>query len=139
MSRSTQYIGLTKAADDFIKKGFTPELDNLQVLERKYNDKDIYWEKRSAAGMFDEEIPLGTWRRTFSGRDVLIREVLQTSPWSGGPMLFTCLEIDFGNGNNWDKPGDEKYDQTSVAVCFQWIDDPTVTDEYDDVTGRMWI
>jgi hypothetical protein len=138
MSRSTQFIGLTNDAIAWIKD--LNSGDNLKVLEQKYNDKDLYFEKRSTQGMFDEEIPLRTWRRFYGkgNREVLIREVLQCSPWSSGPMLFTCLEIDFGNGKHSDSPGDEKFDGTSTAQCFQWVDDPSVENEADRVKGHMW-
>lgn len=139
MSRSTQFIGLTKAAQDYIDS-FNLK-DNLRYLEQKNNDKDLFWEKRSTFGMFEEDIPLRTWRRFSpkSNKDILIREIVQATPWSSGPMIFTCLEIDWGNGEHWDSPGDEKFDGTSPSQCFQWVDDPTVENEYDLETGHMWV
>lgn len=138
MSRCTQYVGLTDAASEYLRTGGEAK-NNLTLLEYKYTDKDPYFEKRSVAGMMDERIPLGTWRRNFKGRDVFIREVVQCTPWAGGPMIFTCLEIDLGNGEHWEEPGDLKYDGTSAIMCFQWIDDPTVECEIDKATGRMWV
>lgn len=138
MSRSTQYVGLTRRATEYLA---SLENNNLQHLENKYSDKDLHFEKRTTHGMFDEEIPLNTWKRfdIRTGREVYIREVVQCTPWSSGPMIMTCLEIDYGNGDHWDEPGDGKFDGTSTTRCFQWVDDPTVENEVDQDTGRMWV
>jgi len=105
MSRSTQYIGLTAKATAFITA--------LPKLE----------EKNTTLGMFDEEVPLGVWQSPLLGKLV---ETLQVSPWSGGPLLFTCLSIKYDGG------------ETSI---FQWIADPTLQDhqEFDYESGAYWV
>ena len=116
-TRSTQYIGLTKAAHEFVK--------SLKSL-----DPDTH-----TNGMFDEKIPLRRWAvpenmPAFDGLQdrptACIREVVQASPWSSGPMLFLCLEADYGND--------------AKAQMFEWINDPNLHgSEYDQETGRMWV
>lgn len=71
MSRSTQYIGLTTKAKQYV--------DNLKPLLVK----STTW------GMFSEDISLGVWTDE-SGRHFCM-EFVQVSPWSSGPMLFTAL------------------------------------------------
>jgi hypothetical protein len=73
MSRSTQYIGLTKKAERM-----TEQWDRVDNSEN--------W----MGGMFGEEVSLGEWRRP-DGK--CVREVVQADPWSGGPMIFTCLYV----------------------------------------------
>lgn len=73
MSRSTQYIGLTEKAEKM-----TEQWDKVDDSEN--------W----MGGMFGEEVSLGEWRRP-DGK--YVREVLQADPWSGGPMIFTCLSV----------------------------------------------
>lgn len=120
MSRETQYIGLTKAAEDFLEG-----LDEL-VPDTKYK-----W-------MGDEFVMLGKWAMhpllQIEGRDMCIREVVQDVPWSSGPMIFTCLEFDYGNG--------------SKSMAFEWVHDPTIGREFNPETigheyhyerGAMWV
>jgi hypothetical protein len=82
--RSTQFVGLTKVAEDFVK--------DLEQLESDH----------STSGMFEEEIPLRKWVlhpkiKSWGREGECIREVVQTVPWSSGPMIFTCLEVDHGS------------------------------------------
>jgi hypothetical protein len=82
MSRTTQFIGLTKRAEQFIAK--------LAVMA-----PDSY-----ITGMFDEEIPLRKWQVDgYYFRMGIIREVVQMAPWSSGPMIFTCLEWESQSGD----------------------------------------
>ena len=107
MSRSTQFIGLPTRATEFI--------ESLEELE---SDTQTF-------GMFGETIPLRRWK--YGDRDTpCIREIVQATPWSSGPMIFTCLEIDFGNGG------------TSGKV-LQWIQDPRVTREISEDYNSMWV
>lgn len=110
--RTTQFIGLTKLASDFVK--------NLKELP---TDKSTH-------GMFDEEIVLRKWEineKYKNDRDgECIREVVQEVPWSSGPMIFTCLEFDFGN-------------EATEQFC-QWIKYPGVSgQEYDAEKGYLWV
>jgi len=109
MSRETQFIGLTRAAEEFVSTLSTRKSDH------------------HAVGMFDEEIPLRKWEMhpVFKERwpnydsdrpTACIREIVQCQPWSSGPMIFTCLEIDWGNG--------------AQSTCFQWVDDPSLSSAF---------
>ena len=72
MARSTQYIGLTKEAQEFV--------DGLVKLDHIENH---------TIGMFEEKVPLGAWVDPKTGLGYL--EEVQARPWSGGPMIFTYL------------------------------------------------
>jgi len=111
--RTTQYVGLTKAAKTFVS--------SLKELPSDSN----------TSGMFSENIPLKKWEihpmfaASVQREDACIREKLQDSPWSSGPMLFTCLEIDYGNG--------------AQSTAFEWVHDPTVSNEYNQESGALWV
>jgi len=111
--RTTQYIGLTKAAETFV--------NGLKELPSDSNTK----------GMFDESIPLRKWEihqmftASVQRERACIREKLQDSPWSSGPMLFTCLEVDYGNG--------------AKSAAFEWVHDPDVNSEYNQEDGTFWV
>ena len=110
--RTTQYVGLTKLAEDFVK--------NLKELKSD----------TSTFGMFDEKIPLRKWETTekfkHGRKGECIREVVQSVLWSSGPMIFTCLEFDFGNGGD--------------ATFCQWVVHPDIGDqEYDQKKGIFWV
>ena len=118
--RTTQYIGLTKAAQDFLA-------DYCQPIETT----------NSTSGMFGEDIPLGEWvvikdweavkmRNSKSFIGLKVTEEEQCTPWSSGPMIFTNLDIHYENG-------------TVGEDFFSWIDDPTVLGEFDSATGRMYV
>lgn len=118
--RTTQYIGLTKAASDFVQ--------DLKALKSD----------RKTSGIAGEDIELQRWEchpmfkhavaRDRRDRKQLscVREKVQMTPWSSGPMIFTCLEVDYGNG--------------ATTEIFQWIMDPTVKDEeFNTERGAMWV
>ena len=118
MSRSTQFIGLTKEAEEYIK--------NLKELP-----SDSY-----TIGMFEEKFALRKWKMpgTFKSKDrpdACIREIVQASPWSSGPMIFTCLALFFGNH----LPRDS---ETGTPI-LQWIEDPRVEHEFDQEKGKFWV
>lgn len=111
MSRSTQWIGLTKRAEDYVAQ-----------LAPFPSDEHT-------SGMFDELLPLRKWAAPLDlERATYVREVVQSTPWSGGPMIFTKLVIDYQHG-----------DQVFTNSCFQWIDDPTVKHEFIRESGRFWV
>jgi len=111
--RTTQFIGLTKLGSDFIARLTSLPSDSHTI------------------GLSLEEISLRKWdlpdwlNHNSAEGEKCIREVVQVCPWSSGPMIFTCLEIDFGKGFK--------------QRCFEWINDPTVKNEYDYDGGRMWV
>lgn len=104
MSRFTQIVGLTNKATSFVA-------DFKEVKSDSFT-----------SGMFDEKIPLRKWKHPEIG---FVREILQDSPWSSGPMLFYCLEWDYGNG--------------AKFQIFQWVVDPTVKTELDYEKGTYWV
>jgi len=112
MGRSTQWIGLTARGQAFV-----------------VGLKSLPSDKR-ADGMF-ETIPLGKWEAPASlgEKAKIVREVVQASPWSSGPMIFTMLVIEYHQSG-----GD-----VFTEDCFQWIQDPTVTAEFDQKNGSFWV
>lgn len=101
MSRSTQYIGLNKAAVKFLEE-FGELVETYHMTE----------------GMFEEPVRGGIYRLC-SGR--VAREVEQVCPWSSGPMIFTCLEID-------------------GVMRFRWKEDESQRGwEYDRSKGLYWV
>ena len=111
MSRSTQYIGLTASAKEWIQTHLPTKMDSDTFTH----------------GMFDEHIPLSKWEVTLnSGKRVVVRECVQEVPWSSGPMIFTCLEVDFGNGGK--------------TKIWEWVHDPDMEGvEFDETAGRLWV
>lgn len=102
--RCTQFIGLTQAAELFVS--------NL----------DPQPSRTKARGMFDEEIPLGSW----TDGTAVYNEVVQATPWSSGPMIFTKLRQVLR--------GDTYFD------LYCWVMDPTVEgQEYDPEKGTFWV
>lgn len=103
MGRSTQFIGLNKQATEFVK--------TLIPVDNPEN---------KTFGMFDEEIPLGTWR---DNNGIKYFEVEQASPWSSGPLILTALR---------------KEDEAG-GLIHCWREDSTVQDEFDWENGRFWV
>lgn len=135
MSRTTQFIGLNDAALRYVK--------NLKPLK-----SDL-----STTGMFDEEITLQRWEMPddiHTGKGTMtprgddgqlqpcMREVVQTVPWSSGPMIFTCLALDYGN--MLDPKSSGKFVPEYRNLAFEWVADPSIEKhmEFDQVTGRIW-
>jgi hypothetical protein len=106
MARLTQYIGLTKRAMMFVA--------GLQLLSTE----------RTVHGTCGEIITLKEWlgEPAFSAGS-LIREVVQATPWSSGVMMFTCLEVEYPNGER--------------KQFAQWITFPDV--EFDKEAGTFWV
>jgi hypothetical protein len=111
--RTTQYIGLTATAAKAMA-AFEPI--------RSYKGS-LYAEEVKpyvTIGMFGEEIPLGMWMDDLGN---VYREVLQASPWSSGPMLFTCIEV---NG--------------ILPEKWKWMEDLLLTTEtVDKLNGRYFV
>lgn len=108
--RTTQYIGLTKRAEKFVLAR-TP-LASWRTFE----------------GTCGEKIQLKEW---LSNGEVfpssaIIREVIQAMPWSCGAMIFTCLEVQYQNGEQ---------------VQFNhWVPCPMVKEkQYDKESGTYWV
>jgi len=113
--RTDQWVGLTSDAEKYVK--------GLEVIE----------EDRYVLGMFENKLPLRTWKKPITypsgdkGKDMIIREILQASPWSSGPMYFTQIELDYQNGG--------------IIKCYEWVADPMLygLSEFDQETGKYWV
>ena len=99
--RTTQYIGLTNAAKEFVKDfAKTP----IEVT----------------TGMFDDPV-IGHEFISPDGHKYI--ELLQCSPWSSGPMIFTCL-----------------LDDKTEKRMFMWKEDKSVSGkEFDRDLGLLWV
>ena len=112
--RSTQFIGLTKKAQDFVE-----ELNKVP--------SDSFTE-----GMFNEKIPLGKWECPEEYNAFCIREVVQVELCSSEPMIFTYLALDYSNKT--ENPED------CNSIFLEWIRDPSVGDsEVDYENGSYWV
>jgi hypothetical protein len=110
MSRSTQYIGLTKDAEDFVK--------NLKLVPSS----------NKTEGMFGEEVLLGKWEDQFN----IYEEEVVATPWSNGLMIFTALRT---RSKNYAE-GSEK---DEGSIYFNWVINPTIENEYDEERGHYYV
>lgn len=108
MSRETQYVGLTKEAEEFV---------------REYCQPVILAYEHCTTGICGEKIPLGTWK--LRKNNSLVLEVVQISHWSSGPMLFTCLlvnghlmELGKWKGIRPRKPEEQKEHNREEGLCY---------------------
>lgn len=109
MSRSDQFIGLTKQGDIF-----------EDMLERAGFVKSSYDICESA---FD---PYPVEGSVYRLGPLIFREVLQVSPWSSGPMYFTCWQEENDKG----KP---------VRQLYRWEEDPELKTEFNYEAGTYWV
>ncbi len=113
--RCTQYIGLTKRAQDFV--------NGLNCVKNSNHHTE---------GMFGEDVPLGEWlldEDIVIGDKVkiLIKEVVQVAPWSSGPMIFTCLDYDSGS-------------RDKSFKFLEWTMDPHVKNQqFDHSSGTYFV
>lgn len=111
--RTTQFIGYPGYAKELVRD-LTPV------------DPDSF-----AIGMFDEKLPLKKWEPRNIKHDHplhtarAVNEVVQTVPWSSGPMIFTCLEIEWQNGYK--------------SRCCEWVANPMIRDEVNYELGHYWV
>lgn len=106
--RCDQYIGLTKEAREWVKRNF----DKNQIS---------YYDMAEQA--FDPE-PLQGY--LIQDDESIYKEVVQCSPWSSGPMYFTCIGA-FNKKNE------------LIGYMFQWKENPNMTDEYDMEKGEFYV
>ena len=96
--RCTQTIGLTYAARTFLNKNVQKEVEVVCPccghkrggcsIERVYDTKT-----GREKGMFDDGPDLMEYTLKDGSK---VREIVQISPWSSGPMIFLCLEDESG-------------------------------------------
>ena len=98
--RCTQWVGLSVEARDFLDKNANTIGSRPCPHCGKHTEEVMETVKvdACATGMFGEELPLEAWKLK-DGR--VAQEVEQASPWSSGPVIFTCLEIDGERIGEW--------------------------------------
>ena len=115
MSRSTQYIGLTQDAKNWVRS----------AIEVKQFEMTL--------GMFDEPVmgaeyimpaPRGP------NKCLIAREKVQDCQWSSGPMIFTHLELILVK---------ESGQEIQEGYAFSWVLNPELRGEYDPVKGHYWV
>ena len=112
--RTTQYIGLNQDALDFVEKNKIEEPEAILLCQ----------------GMFDEDVPGRQWRlKPPKGPNAafIAKEVMQITPWSSGPMIFTSLEMILVK---------EEGDKVGMGTAFDWVWNPELEGEYDPVKGQ---
>ncbi len=110
--RTTQFVGLTKDAKEFLKGA-----------------DDISSPNNFTTGMFDEKIQLGNWIKD----GVFYSEVVQSEIWSSGPVILTHLAITYPN---------VEPKGTISGYAFSWVLNPKLKDtgiEIDFERGQYYI
>src|ERR1700761_5780168 len=111
MSRSTQYIGINKFAEDYVTQASKVETYEMTT------------------GMFDEPV-LGSiyYMPPPPGpnKALIAKEVVQVEPWSSGPMIFTHLQLTLVK---------ECGQEINMGIAFSWMLDPSMAgSEFDSDT-----
>ena len=115
--RTTQYIGLTNDALEYVKNAIRTETIPLTF------------------GMFDEEVkgtryhmPVPSGPNT----EYWVDEIVQAEPWSSGPMIFTCLQSFLKK---------ECGQVCEMGKYFEWVLNPTIKNgqEYDPIKGHYYL
>ncbi len=101
MSRSEQWVGLSEAAVAFLNDNcihkVTLSIDVIGKIPEFIASKDMITRRCVVAtaytnvdGAFGGSWPLQKFTHN-DGTDIY--EVVQCEPWSGGPITFTCLQM----------------------------------------------
>lgn len=114
MSRTTQFVGLTGRAEGY-------------VASRTLLASTRIAEGRTTEGTCGEPISLREWQSNgvIFPKEAIIREVVQAMPWSCGAMIFTCLEVEYPNGEK--------------VQFHHWVPDPEVIGQFDRASGTYWV
>ena len=123
--RTTQYIGLNDYAEAYLREHATLLQDEAPTI---------------GIGMFEEPITGRVWKEVIReeqpDRYLLYEEVVQDSPWSSGPMIFTHLKVTLKQGSLAGVP----LADIDSGFYFSWMVDPSLKgQEYDPKTGRYWV
>ena len=118
MARTTQYVGLTQDALNYVQKHSLGEED--VVITAGITLEPVY-------GKIYHLPP-----HKGPNKGLYLREVVQASPWSSGPMIFTCLHAVLVK---------ERDDQEVVlGDWFQWVLNPDCSGiEYDRERGHYYV
>ena len=115
MSRSTQYIGLTDQAREYVKSAIKVEQWQMTI------------------GMFDEPVMGSIYHLpppNSSDKELIAKEVVQLEPWSSGPMIFTHLKLTVI-----DKDGKE----VEMGFAYDWVQDFALQCEVDWKKGTYYV
>ena len=90
--RATQWIGLNEDAIKFLlDNGERVKLCKCPTCSHEHGGELIKAKYDDAEGMYWDKYPLFSYPLT-DGR--VAKEVVDAVPWSSGPVIFLCLEID---------------------------------------------
>jgi len=99
--RCTQLMGLSSKAEEFLKEHcnivVTQECPRCHHPLSEGRECEAY-ESAAHVGMFDDGPELQEYQLR-DGRKA--REVVQAAPWSSGPCIFLCLEVDGERIGEW--------------------------------------
>ena len=113
--RTTQYIGLTDAAAQWVKNATRSE--SVQIT----------------TGMFDEPV-MGKkyWMPVPKGPNIeyTAEEVVQASPWSSGPMIMTHLKLTLVK---------ESGQVLDMGFAYSWAFAPGMVAEVDAGSGHYCV
>lgn len=92
--RCDQHIGLKKEAREWLEKNCQMEKELCPhckgFLSQSLKSKTY----AHYSGMFSDKYPLDEY---VTHHGITMREIVQASPWSSGPVFFICLEDEYGN------------------------------------------
>ena len=111
MSRLTQYIGLNNLAREFIKNALSVET---------YPMTEGMFEEIIKGHIYHMPVPEGP------NAEYIFKEVVQASPWSSGPMIFTHLQCTLTK---------EIGQVCDMGEYFSWMRVPDSDVEYDPDLG----
>lgn len=115
MSRTTQYIGLTNDARNYVKNAISIEQYEMTT------------------GMFNEPV-MGNiyYLPPLLGLDkeLIAKEVVQFTPWSSGPMIFTHLQFILVKEDN---------SKCDCGYYYSWVQNPLITNEFDVERGHCYV
>lgn len=93
--RMTQFVGLSDRARKYIENNGKKDL--IEVYKNSVLDKSYKMPVKEPGnmifGMFEEEIQLFNYELNDGS---ILMESEQASPWASGPVIFTCLEDEWG-------------------------------------------
>lgn len=107
MSRSYHGIGLTSEALKWIEDNCVKEPDLIcPHCQKTISEKVKIISKKHADCFYGDGPDL---RKMVTHGGEIVQEVIQTSPWSGGPVVFLCLEINGKKQFKWSEAEIESY------------------------------
>ncbi len=119
MSRSDQYIGLTKDAQEWLKTQKVVSTKRIELSEAAFGG-NIY------GNQYKIEAPYPDINEYY-----IVTETIQCAPWSSGPMYFTHLKIDLK------KVADQE--PVDLGFYFSWVANPSVEGEVDFERGHYYV